>query len=79
MRTVSSYEAKTKLPELLRDVEKGERIVITRHGKPVAELSPVPAKKRSFDEIVADMKRVMKGARLDGLTVQELRDEGRRW
>ncbi|MCC6195310.1 MAG: type II toxin-antitoxin system prevent-host-death family antitoxin [Burkholderiales bacterium] len=40
MEEVGVYEAKTHLPELLARVERGERIVITRHGKPVAELVP---------------------------------------
>ncbi len=35
---VSIYEAKTQLSTLLRDVEGGAVITITRHGKPVAEL-----------------------------------------
>jgi prevent-host-death family protein len=33
-------EAKAKLTELLRRVEAGERITLTRHGKPVADLVP---------------------------------------
>ena len=36
MVTVGAYEAKTRLPELLRMVEAGERVTITRHGRPVA-------------------------------------------
>jgi prevent-host-death family protein len=39
-----AYAAKTHLPKLLERVEKGERFVITRHGKPVAELIPVAAR-----------------------------------
>ena len=35
---VSLYEAKTQLSTLLREVEGGAVITITRHGKPVAEL-----------------------------------------
>lgn len=38
---VGTYEAKTQLPRLLERVRKGERITITRHGKPIAELCPV--------------------------------------
>lgn len=41
MSTISSYEAKTHLPRLLRQVERGETVIITRHGKPVARLSPI--------------------------------------
>lgn len=37
---VSAYEAKTHLPKLLERAARGERFVITRHGKPVAQLIP---------------------------------------
>jgi prevent-host-death family protein len=40
MKSVGSYEAKTHLPQLLSQVEKGETITITKHGKPIAVLSP---------------------------------------
>jgi antitoxin (DNA-binding transcriptional repressor) of toxin-antitoxin stability system len=42
---VSTAEAKNRLTELIRAVEKGERVIITRHGKPVAEMGPPPAPK----------------------------------
>ena len=38
MITVGAFEAKTKLSELLDRVERGEEVVITRHGKPIARL-----------------------------------------
>lgn len=37
---VSAYDAKTHLPSLLERTARGERFVITRHGKPVAQLIP---------------------------------------
>jgi prevent-host-death family protein len=37
---VSAYDAKTHLPRLLERAARGERFVITRHGKPVAQLVP---------------------------------------
>ena len=37
---IGSYDAKTKLPEILRRVEKGESFTITNRGKPVADLVP---------------------------------------
>jgi prevent-host-death family protein len=40
MRTVSLAEAKAHLSELLNAVESGEEIVITRHGRAVARVSP---------------------------------------
>ena len=41
MRSVGSFEAKTHLSELLASVERGEEIVITRRGTPVARLLPM--------------------------------------
>lgn len=40
--TVNIHEAKTHLSRLLERVEAGERIIIARAGKPVAELGPLP-------------------------------------
>ena len=37
---IGAFEAKNKLGMLLDRVERGEEIVITRHGKPVARLVP---------------------------------------
>lgn len=42
----SIAEAKNKLPELIRAVEEGKTIVITRHGKPVAQLTAAPVGRR---------------------------------
>lgn len=36
----SVHEAKTNLSRLLEAVERGERVIITRHGIPTAELVP---------------------------------------
>src|SRR5579864_1774730 len=43
MNTVGTFEAKTHLTRLLERVAKGERIVITHRGKPVAMLVPLEA------------------------------------
>ncbi len=43
MREVQSSEAKTKLAEYLDAVERGETIVVTRHGKAIAHIIPAPA------------------------------------
>ena len=78
--TVGAYEAKTHLPELLRRVEKGERITITKHGHPVAELVPASDERRQrVGEAIAGLKEFSKGRKLDGVTIRELIDEGRRF
>ncbi len=40
MREVAASEAKTHLSQLLTDVERGETVVITRHGRAIARLIP---------------------------------------
>ena len=45
-KTVDINDAKTHLPRLIARVGRGERIVIARAGKPVAELRPVRKLKR---------------------------------
>ena len=42
----SVVEAKNQLSELIDRAQKGEAVVITRHGTPVAELRPIPAPPR---------------------------------
>ena len=41
MREIGAYEAKTHLPRLLDEVEAGQSITITKHGRPVAQLVPI--------------------------------------
>jgi prevent-host-death family protein len=43
---VSIAEAKNRLPELIRAVEAGESVIVTRHGKPVAQITPPPPERR---------------------------------
>lgn len=41
MKSVNVHEAKTKLSALLAEIERtGEKVVICRHGKPIADLLP---------------------------------------
>jgi prevent-host-death family protein len=41
-KEIGSFEAKTRLSELLERVGRGEVYVITKRGRPVAELRPLP-------------------------------------
>jgi len=78
MRQVGVYDAKTQLPRLLDDVERGETITITRHGKPVARLVPVHRRGRSVDESITALRAFRKGHTLGGLTIRQLVEEGRK-
>ncbi|MGD0801433.1 MAG: type II toxin-antitoxin system prevent-host-death family antitoxin [Terracidiphilus sp.] len=43
---ISTAEARNRFTELIRIVEDGEQVVITRHGRPVAQLAPPPPERR---------------------------------
>ncbi len=78
MRHVGAFEAKNTLGTLLDLVEKGEEIVITRRGKPVARLVPNAAKdKEAADKAVRDIREMRKGVTLGGLKIKDLINEGR--
>jgi len=77
MRTVGVYEAKTHLASLLDDVERGETITITRHGQPIAELVPLRAP-RTAEDYRRAFRELRKGVRLNGPSIRELIEEGRR-
>ncbi len=80
MPEIGAYEAKTHLPQLLEKVRKGETFVITKHGRPVAELRPIgkPTRERRR-EILAHMKSFQKTHSLEGATIRELIEEGREY
>jgi len=78
MRTVGAYEAKTKLGQLLDEVESGESITITRHGVAIATLAPAGASRKSAQAAAAGLRRFRQAHRLSGVTIRELIDEGRR-
>ena len=82
MTEVGTFEAKNKLSELLDRVERGEHVVITRRGKPVAELKPIQ-QKRDVEKARAAMRRIRELAKEMNLGPfnweewKKLRDEGR--
>jgi prevent-host-death family protein len=78
MKTVGTFEAKTHLSTLLEQVERGEEITITRHGKAVARLVPVGVvSSDGLADAVARLKAFRRGRRL-GDSVKALIEEGRR-
>jgi len=78
MNHVGAYEAKTHLPRLLDRVAKGERIVITRHGVPVAVLQPVDtATQKNTQQTVQELRIFRQGRSLDGGSLRRMIDEGR--
>lgn len=49
MRRVSVAEAKAQLSALLDAVERGEELEITRRGKPIAKVTPLPPPRQPLD------------------------------
>jgi prevent-host-death family protein len=82
--SVGAYDAKTRLSELLDRVEKGEQIVITRHGKPVARLVPEGVYDKAAAHAAVARIRALRselaarGVDLSDEEIRALRDEGRR-
>lgn len=80
METIGSYEAKTHLPKLLDEVAQGKQYTITKHGVPVAKLVPiVPTGKKDVKAAIEALKAFGKGHKLDGITIRELIEEGRKY
>lgn len=61
MATYGVAEAKNNFTHLLDRVQEGEKITITRHGKPIAELNPPP--KLTVEERWALMDELLERAR----------------
>ncbi len=81
MRQIQASEAKTKFLQLLDDVERGDTLIITRHGKPIARLVPETERRQAEIEwALREMKKLR--SRQQRVTVAEIlsaRDEGRKY
>jgi prevent-host-death family protein len=82
--TVGSFEAKTKLAELLDRVEDGEVVTITRRGKAVARLVPARSEESAeqMRRLVEEIRRSRVGRGKPagpGTTIAELIKAGRRY
>jgi prevent-host-death family protein len=82
VQEIGAFEAKNKLGSLLDRVERGEEIVITRHGKPVARLVASTggidraSARAAAERIRARAERLSLG-RFDWEALKADRDEGR--
>lgn len=80
MIEVGSFEAKNTLSALLDRVAKGEEVVITRRGKPIARLVGVSDDDRRTKARAAAEQLLVLGERntLGGVLLRDLINEGRR-
>lgn len=80
MKQIQASMAKAQLAELLDEVERGETIVITRHGRPIADLRPhADSRREEARRAMREIEKMRKTA--SRVTVDEIlawRDEGRK-
>jgi prevent-host-death family protein len=85
MREVRASEAKTHLAQLLDEVERGETVVITRHGRRIARIIPeAERRQREIEEALDDIKKLGEEIRNrhGAMTIEEilsLRHEGHKY
>lgn len=81
MRDIQASDAKTRLPQILDEVERGETVRITRHGRPIARIVPEANRRQAeIDKAVANIRALRR--RTGKITLEELlsaRHEGHKY
>lgn len=79
MESIGAYEAKTHLSRLLQLVARGEKVIITKHGTPVATLQPLDsARQFPAREVIEEIRAFRSKHALKGLSLKEMIEMGRR-
>lgn len=78
LEKIGSFDAKTKLPEILRRVATGESFTITNRGEPVADIVPSQSINRAKTQAVIDNIMAAKKHVVSDQELVELRHEGRK-
>jgi prevent-host-death family protein len=73
MRTVNCTEFRNHASDLLNEVERGESLLVLRHGRPIAEVSPAAARQPSWKQPA--LRLSTKGAALSAAIVEERNHE----
>ena len=78
LEEIGAYEAKSKLPELLRRVASGETVTITNRGKPVADI--VPSRSNETVKAQTAINNILKSQKhpVSNAKLKELINSGRR-
>jgi|688.fasta_scaffold16104_10 prevent-host-death family protein len=82
MKHLGAFEAKTHFSEILGNVIKGEKFIITKHGAKVAMIVPFSNEKESINPIkdaIRAIKKLRKGISIGKkLSIRQMREEGRK-
>ena len=81
MREIQASEAKAHLPQLLDNVERGETLIISRHGRPIARIVPeVDRRQEEIDKAIAGIRDLrMRTGRITAEELRSAREEGREY
>lgn len=79
MKSIGTYELKTRLSEILNAVEHGQTVIVTRHGKPIARIMPSRmAEREQVSQAVQSLLKFPRTRLPKGVTIRSLIEEGRR-
>ena len=78
MREYGIYEAKTKLPDLIKQVQQGERVTITNRGLPVADLVPSASSAEQQTRAAIKAIKATRFGTIDQVSFEEMRQQGRK-
>jgi prevent-host-death family protein len=78
LQEINSYDASTKLLEILRRVQQGEAFTITNRGKAIADL--VPSRTNDAAKIDTAITNIMEAKKhtLSDVALKELKLDGRK-
>lgn len=82
MQTYGAFDAKTHFGQILKEVENGNQVTITRHGKKIAIIKPISEADDASNRVECAKKAIRelrRGVTLgDELSIKQLTEEGRR-
>ena len=71
MKTVSFTEFRKHASNLFSDVENGEKLLIMRHGKAIAEITPISKESKSPSWKKPGVRLSIKGSLLSSAIIEE--------
>lgn len=80
MITIGIFEAKASLGQLAQSAAEGEVVVLTRRGKPVAEIRPHEGEtiRKNTQQVIEALRKFRGANRVGSFDIAELVAEGRR-
>lgn len=77
-QSIGVYEAKNNFTKILKQVANGEQIDITKHGKPIATITPFASENNNVLEALQELEVLANRVNLKGANIRNMIDEGRK-